>query len=645
MHHDLIVLTIPVGVSVFSNIVSQLNLQARFRIDDDTWPPDQPKNFTPLVLIHYKGHRNLQQALTITKLTQTGDIASLASNLAVSKHHPSYEPLQKVLDTSTVTNKVEQILAPLEKNDKPQFILIEGPPGIGKSNLLKEIAYRWGDKQVLNVFRFVLLVCLRDPNVQRITSVLSLLQLFCVGHTKAPEIIDACNDHLFENAGKDLIILLDGFDEFPVELQKNSLVSKILERHVLPNCGLIVSSRPHASENLRKQATLRVDILGFTEIERTIFIRQALPHAVEELTKYLENNVTIGSLCFIPFNMVILVYLYKQGIALPSNSTQLYNYFICLTICRHLAKSGHSLDNTITDLAKLPEPYNTIIQQLSNLSLNSLNKNKLIFTLEEMKAACPDLTVIPGALNAFGLLQAIQHFGLTGKTMTFNFVHFSIQEFLAAYHITQLPPHEELRVLKGKFWNNLHSNVFAMYTSLTKGQRSAFKQFLAAGDNTIMISEMFTKDHLKCIHLFRCFYEANHKAHCMFLQKSCDKVINVQSSYVISPYDVECITLFLTCSTHKQWTALRLYGCQIQDSGFLVLYRNLRCTNITIKQLYLSFNNITRSSLISELTIHCRVEVLWIDGNRNIGEDPALYDMLFHPSSRLVRLDMEVKIH
>jgi len=619
-------------------MVGQVNLQARFQIDDDTWPPDQPKNFIPLVLIHYKGHWNLQQAIAITKLTQTGDIALLASNQPVSK------PLQEVLDISTVTNKVEEILVPLEKSGKPQYILIEGPPGVGKSVLLKEIAYRWADKQVLKAFNFVLLVCLRDPLMQQITSVHGLLQLFCVGHTKAPEITDACNDHLIENGGKDLIILLDGFDEFPVEFQKDSLVLKVLERAVLPSCSLIVSSRPHASENLRKQATLRVDILGFTEIERVNFIRQALPHDVKELTEYLESNVTISSLCFIPFNMVVLIYLYKQGISLPSNSTQLYSYFICLTICRHLAKYGQPLDNTITDLANLPEPFNTIILQLSELSFKSLNDNKLIFTLHEMKAACPDFAVIPGALNAFGLLQAIQHFGLAGKTMTFNFVHFSIQEFLAAYHITQLPPHEELQVLKEKFWSNLHSNVFAMYTSLTKGQKFAFKKFIAGGDNAVRVSETFLKDQFKCIHLFRCFYEANDKAHCIFLQNACDKEINFEGKYYsILPYDMECITLFLTCSPHKQWNLLNLYGCQIQDRGFLVLYRNLHCTNVTIKALYLSFNDLTRSSLISELTIHCKVEILWIDGNPNIGEDPALYDMLFYPSSRLVRLDMEVK--
>ena len=94
---------------------------------------------------------------------------------------------------------------------------------------------------------------------------------------------------------------------------------------------------------------------------------------------YLYNHLTINSLCFMPFNMIVLLFLYKQGGSLPKNSTDMYNHFICLTICRYLAISVYqSLTNTITDLTNLPGPYNIIIAQLSTLSLRALDKSKLI---------------------------------------------------------------------------------------------------------------------------------------------------------------------------------------------------------------------------------------------------------------------------
>ena len=204
-----------------------------------------------------------------------------------------------------------------------------------------------------------------------------------------------------------------------------------------------------------------------------------------------------------------MVYLYKQGIPLPQNSAQLYNCFICFTICRHLKKYTHPLQGNITELTEiskltdLPEPYNKIIQQLSKLSLEALNDNKLIFTLDEIKAACPDITAIPRDIKGFGLLQAVEHFGLTG-TMTFNFLHFSIQEYLTAHHIANLPADEKLRIIKNKFWSKIHFNTFSIYIYilLTKGQRPSFKHFLCGGNKVIAISDKFLNDQLRCLHLY-----------------------------------------------------------------------------------------------------------------------------------------------
>ena len=649
-------------------MVSQCNVRERFNTDEKTWPPDQPKNFTPLVLIHHQDQYSMKQATAVAQVIQTGDIddiTSLASNQSVPKHYPkldSHEPLQEVLDSSTVTKELAEILAPLEQSKDPQFILIEGAPGIGKSILLKELAYRWGNKQLLKTFKLLLLVSLRNPTVQQVVSVSDLLQHFCMGNRRAVEIAAACHDHLSDNGGKDLVFLFDGFDEYPEELRENSLIVDILKRKVLPYCALVVSSRPHATVHLRERATVRVDILGFTEVERNQFIQQALkeqPQSIKELTQYLEDHFTISSLCAVPFNMVVLLFLYKQRTSLPNNSlpknsTQLYNYFICLTICRHLAKYGHPLDNTITDLTNLPDPCSKIIQQLSKFSLEALNNNKLVFTFDEIKAACPDIAAIPGAINGFGLLQAVQHFGLTGKTMTFNFLHFTIQEFLAAHHVASLSPSKELKILKEKFWSDIHSNMFAIYISLTKGQRPSFKQFIKPSLGQRLkgfltgeqVENRFLEDKLKCFRLFHCFFEAGDKEMCRSIENAkslnCNsKIINL-SNNTLSPSDVECVTVFLTCSSHKEWKKLNLWQCYIQDHGVHILHRGLTSCDVTIITLKLNSNGLTESSssAISDITISCRVKILDIRNNNTVGEDERLYSIISDPSSMLEGLYM-----
>ena len=256
------------------------NIQERFHssCDGETWPPDQPKHYVPMVLVRQQGQSIRERVIALPQLIQTGDIdideiPSVASNQSIPKHHPKpgrHKSLHEVLDMSSkVTKELTEILVSLEEPTKdPQFILIEGAPGIGKSFLLKEIAYRWSNKQILRAFKLVLLVPLRDPAVQQASLVKDLLQLFCNRRdTKDAEIATACSEYLVQNGGKDLALLFDGFDEYPEALQKNGLIVDILKRKVLPYCALVVSSRPHVTVHLREQATFTVDVLGLPKLE------------------------------------------------------------------------------------------------------------------------------------------------------------------------------------------------------------------------------------------------------------------------------------------------------------------------------------------------------------------------------------------
>ena len=512
------------------------------------------------------------------------------------------------------------------------------------------------------MFKLVLLICLRDPNVQQAVSVSDLLKHLCESSRRTAELAAAC---LSKNGGKDLMFLFDGFDELHTELRKSSLIAKILYHKLLHNCTLIVSSRPHATAYLRTKATVRIDILGFSEVQRNQFIQQALeeqPQSSKELIKYLEDHLTISSLCVVPFNMVVLLYLYKLGISLPNNSTELYNHFICQTIYRHLVKSGHSLDNTIHDLTKLPYPCDVIIQQLSKFSLRALNDNMLVYTFDEIKEACQDIVSTPGAIDGLGLLKAVQHYDITGKgkTITFNFLHFTIQEFLAALHVANLPPHDELKILREKFWSDIHSNMFAIYVSLTKGQRPSFKQFIKPSLGQRLksfligsqVANRFVDDQVKCFRLFRCFFEAGDKDVCRSIENAAifnskNIIINSyglfssNSATTLSPSDVVCLAMFLTCSSHKEWHVLNLDRCYIQDQGVQILNRELTSCNLTITKLDLSYNSLTKSCspAIIGIIISCRVKELWIDGNDiNICDSEKFISIISDPSSTLEEL-------
>ena len=620
----------------------------RFTVAKDTWPPEQPREFTPLVLLHHEDEHTMRDVTMVTEALHSGaisDVISATSSKPIamqpSLHH--HDKLGDALKTSKTTTEVSEILAPLEVSDNPQTILIEGAPGIGKTILLKHIAYSWAEQGILQKYELVLLVYLRDPTVQKMSSLKELFQYFCKTHMERDEVA-MCIKYISSNHGKSLTLLIDGYDEMPEELRDNSLIADILNRQVLPDCGLVVSSRPHASVLLRKQATLRVDILGFTEEQRKHYIEHSLndQSQIKQLTTYLEQHLIINSLCYVPFNIVLLLFLYKQGVPLPNNATQLYNIFICLTIRRNLTKYGITVKQPITDINNLPEPYGKFIQQLSKLSLQALNNNQLILTLDQIKQFCPQVESIPGALNAFGLLQAIEHVSIFQTTTTFNFLHLSVQEFLAANHITTLTPDEELSILKQYFWSDSHSNMFTIYITLTKGQRPAFRKFLSGGDDSIAIHSKFLYDKLKCVHLYRCFNEASGDDRvCRTIERKFSNGIIDFSHSILSANDIENIATFLTCCSIKQWKELNLFNCHIRDAGLHIIHRIITSSSITIEELRLYGNDLSSSSdgCLTDIVITCGVKVLNIGYNKTIGQTEEFFPtILSSPSSMVEKL-------
>ena len=629
-------------VTKLSNHVKAIYKVTRFRIAKDAWPPEQPKEFTPLVLLHHEDEYSMKEATTATKVVHSGAITDLVPT--TSSEPPAKRPripeLEEAFKPSKTTTEVSEIIAPLEvNNNDPQMILIEGAPGIGKTILLKHIAYKWAEQGILQNYEVVLLVYLRDLVFQKISSLKELFQSFCKDYMDDND-VTTCVKDISSNEGKFLVFLFDGYDELPEEFRDNGLIADILNRTVLPNCGLVVSSRPHTSVDLRKHAQLHVEILGFTEEQRKHYIKHSLSNQsqIEQLTTYLQQKIIINSLCYVPLNISLLIFLYKQKVGLPNNATELYNIFICLIIRRNLSKYGITINPAEANIKNLPEPYSKFIQNLSKLSLQALNDDQLIFTLDQIKQFCPQVESIPGALNAFGLLQAIEHISIFQKTKTFHFLHLSVQEFLAANCITTLTPDEELCILEKYFWCQRHSNMFTMYITLTKGQRPSFKKFLTGRDNTntIAIHSKFFDDELNCIQLYRCFNEASGNDHiCQTIErKFSDGMIRFYFAK-LTTNDIENIAIFLTCSSIKQWKVLCLGGCYILDAGMFIIHRILMSSSITIEGLKLYENSLSSTSdgCLADIVTTCEVKVLNINYNKTIGQTEEFFPKILSPSS------------
>ena len=541
---------------------------------------------------------------------------------------------------------LSSVFSSLNCNTPSQTILIEGVPGIGKTVLSKELAYQWSNGILFSNKSLLFLIFLRDPSISRIDGLADLVHYFYQFDDSATDISKSCADYLLKSEGHDILFILDGYDELAV---KTNFIRMLVSRRVLPECSLVITSRSYSRFGWDAQS---VYILGFDMEDKLSFIKCSLE---EESTKiaiildYLKTHPTLNNLCFIPFHMTVLIYLFKLGYNLPKNSTELYSHLICHTICHHLAKSGICLGMDEPDLNGLPEPFKKVIDSLAGLALGGVLNNQFTFSLREIKTACPQIDEVPEGIYGYGLLQAIETYGPLQKSLTLNFVHSSLQEYLAAYYITLLPPKEESELLKREFFCGQHLSLFVMYFGLTRGQRPVFQQLLKSNYIPIKLG----KNALIHFHMYRCFHESDNEYLFSYFSENFTyikhrAVVEEHKNYKIAneidiypsievpnviaatdlyykpllPTDIENLTFFLThWLPNKEWEKLSLDNCYIGDSGWHLFHAGVvtgHGTPVTIKELNLSNNFLTGASLklIADVVVTCQIKHLIICRNK-----------------------------
>ena len=617
-----------------ANHLQESYIKSRFYYTPNEWPPYHPKHYTTLALIHHKGKRVNTEVISVTQ--------ELVTEGNLSKSHPlsgniSYH--SKDISELFPTNLISSY-----------FLLIEGAPGIGKTILCKEIAYQWAEKKLLKFKKLVFLLFLRDPTIKQLMSLESLIQYFF----ESTKIASDLSEHFFQAKGKGLVFIFDGYDEMSEEDRNNSLVAKIINRNVLPECDLVITSRPSASLCLRDVADCRVEVLGFTEEDRLDYIQHALKGSadkIEALQFYLQSNSTINALCYVPLNMTILLCLFeeveclshsaldldnKEDIGLPNTQTEMYEKFILMTITRFIKKSNKKFSGKCLTFSDLPEPYNEAFNELLHLAYNALTKDQIVFSLnDKVVQACPILK--SGKYGGLGVLKVTEYV----SNVSFHFLHFSIQESLAAYYIASQSSSFQVQLLRDTFWNIHYFNTWIMYVGMTGGKKIAWKHFISGNwfilstkiFKSSKISKRYLNDKIKSLHLFQCFAEIGNKELVGKVFK--DKIIDL-SNQTLLPRDINTICFFLLRSVNKHWIKLDLSNCNIGDTGSDILCKTFLDKSrdiVGIDRVDLSHNQLQSHSILGLLDVfkvwHTSEAVI----SGNYGNDGNLFELCLNKFS------------
>ena len=477
-------------------------------------------------------------------------------------------------------------------------ILIEGAPGIGKTILLKEVAYRWANGTILDNAMIVFLIYLRDSRFQLVSTINELIRYFdCLDENEIPMVVR----QLKQSNGEGVVFLFDGLDECPDALQ-NGFLSRLIDPKILSKCVFVITSRPCASLKLHNKVKRRIEILGFGNEERDEYISKSLkssPEKKEKLEVYLKQHAMLNSLVYIPFHLSVLLFLFQQG-NLPETLTEMNESFILHTVYRHMEKH---VTTCIVKLGDLPEDVHNVIYKLSRLAFQGLLKNQLIFTFDEIKQVCPEVDLTPRALNGFGLLQAVQHYPVKGAgvTVSFNFLHLTMQEFLAAWYVSHCSIKEQKQLLKQTFistksWDDLSSSnarMWQMYVGIVGVNCDAWIQF--TNESNLTLSTF--KDPLNYLYYLQCLIEGK-----------CDHLDLVSSPFkngtidfyhrTLIPYHMVLLCLFLFKSS-EYWSCYKLQCNAIGDVEIKILTNFLLLNTkilLHITTLDLSINSLTSQS-------------------------------------------------
>ena len=581
--------------------LQQRYIRNRFSSSVDDWPPYQPKNYTTLAFIHNKG--KFTDAVRFS-VTEELAVAGKIDSSQVYKHSDSHANMMK---------NISDIFLPIMSSDGSfvdLHILIEGAPGIGKTVLTKEIAYQWAKNELLTSQELLLLVFLRECHQKPLRSIEDLVQYVF----KSNEMTSYLTKYLSKADGEKVVVIFDGFDELSEENRQESIIIDIINRRILPKSCIVITSRPTASSNLHGSVDRRVEIVGFTEEDRLDYVQTALKSCDEQikaLQHYLQSNPTINALCYIPLNMTILLCLIEDRIdRLPKTQTEMYKKFIEMTIIRFIKKCKNC--NTIVNTAKLPHPHDKLYVDLTKLAYKALKTDKIVFTLSEIKDSCPNLTMTSNNWNGLGLLKAVQYFSteIGNDQVTFHFLHFSIQEYMAAWYISKLSKGKQIKLLQKTFWEHRYYNTWTLYVGITCGNSFALRHFLSGNRfqfyswlfKTLRVSDKYLNDKIKGLHLFQCLVETEKEN----ILESVTQLFQSNqidlSNQTLLPSDLNTLGFFLMRSINKEWNVLDLSNCNIGSNGINILCdrcldKDFRCI-VTIKMVNFSYNQLKISSLV-----------------------------------------------
>ena len=480
--------------------------------------------------------------------------------------------------------------------------------GIGKTTLANQICLQWArDGFLADEFDAVIMIPLRSVP----ESSLEEAMIEYVGEEDYPK--------LKKSAGSRCLLILEGLDEMAANRRQSDVILKrLIEKNtLLEKAKILITSRPHACENL--VVNRRVEVVGFRDKEIREFVENSFPNdveSVEEFMRQLTEYPQLHSLCYVPLNLVMIIdiFCFSQK-KLPSTLTELYRLFIVMILQREVVKGcsvkkltvGDNVEVTLCKmLPDIPKEAVGIVYLLCKLAYYAFfesysdreeedeygrvkrwKESKIIFTESDLTESGIEVT---SEFDGFGLLKVVYAHQLPRDTVTYNFLHLTVQEFLCSLYMSTLSQQEQLNLLSEHFSD--YPNVMMYLCGLTRLTSNEMFKFVCSKLSSSKARGLGEGDPY-VVTAVRCIYESSHSD-----PSQLTSPFTLEMNHnILSPYDCLGLSWLLSCFPVSH---LKMVGCHIADTGAKLLVRHYPNNNTTgqlLEELKLSGNNLTIAGL------------------------------------------------
>ena len=432
------------AVNTYASYLKSVYIREKLPIYDK-WPQVKSKKYINLALIE-KEDVTKQEADRFTRSTIRGNIDDIRK--------------------SKCAMQIDQI-AQLPDGSMPKCILVEGAPGVGKSTFAWKLCHKWGKGKLLQQYQLLVLLRLREKTVRAAKSISDLFRY----HRR--QIQQAAVEEMQDTGGEGVLLLFEGYDELPEELRtENSIFLNVITGKELPEATVLITSRPWASEFLHRECkrhiSQHIEILGFTKADIHSYIESTTandPSLLEGLKSYISCYPHIGGLMYIPLNSAIVVEVYrksrKDDTLVPKTMTELYSSLVRSLLLRYLYEHPvHSKRRwRIRCYSDLPQDVYQQLYKVCRIAYEGI--------LHDQQVIFSDL---PEKFETLGLMQCVPELYVDeGAVVSYNFLHLTVQEYLAAIHLSQQPVEKQIRHFHDSTEENKHfHNILHFLSGVTK---------------------------------------------------------------------------------------------------------------------------------------------------------------------------------